>query len=97
MTTLDEEDVVEEGCDTREAPGALQWNLQTRRIFHQPLTPFGAFVVGVVEEAVEWDGDAHGPRRSTTDMVFTVPSFNARMPGSMILRSPTTTTLNLPG
>ncbi len=92
MSFLDPEHVIEQAPDGREPGAALKRNRQTRRVGGEPRLPFRPLVIGVRDQVLEFDIRAHGPTASSTDITRTGPRFSARMPGSMTLRSPTTTT-----
>src|SRR5687767_9734989 len=97
MTSLDQEQVIEQTPEGGETAAWLKRRAEPRRIAGNPRLPFRAFVVGVGNQPRELDADAHDPSASWTLITLTSPSFRARMPGSMTLRSPTITTVKRDG
>ena len=92
MPLLDPEHVIEQAADRRKPGAALKRDRETRRVGGEPRLPFRSLVIGVRHQILEIDVRTHWPTASSTDMTRTGPRFSARMPGSITLRSPTTTT-----
>src|SRR5688572_4769272 len=96
MPPFDEKDVVEQAADRGEVARGLKRNLQPLRVGGHPRPPLRAVGVGVGEQLVEPHGCGHGSASSTV-ITRTGPSLSARMPGSIVFRSPTTTTAKRDG
>src|SRR5512138_3481343 len=97
MTSLDPEDVIDEAVHGREPSAILKRQRQPRRIRLEPRSPLAALVSEIGHQTIEFDGNTHCPIPSLTDSIRTGARFSARMPASMVLRSPTTTTAKRPG
>src|SRR5690348_9169286 len=97
MAPLDQEDVVEQCGRRREASTSLERQLHPRRVQREPGHPLVALEIRVVQQLLERHGNAHSPSASAALISVTAPSFSPRTPASIALRSPTTTTANLPG
>src|SRR5262245_45323298 len=93
MPLLDPEHVIEQTADGRKPAAVLERDRQTLcGIDREPRLPFRPLVIAVRDQILEIDCSAHCPTASSTDITRTGPRFSARMPGSITLRSPTTTT-----
>src|SRR5262245_48491901 len=92
MPPFDPEDVIDEAVDRREASSRLKRDLQSRGVGVEPCAPLASLVMDVVHQPIEIHWNAHCPIASSTETTRTGARFSARMPGSIVLRSPTTTT-----
>src|SRR4026208_2286661 len=98
MSPLDEEDVIDEFADRRQASLALNGRVERRRVFTEPAPPFLAFSIRVTDQFAECHRQRH--RYFMTSEVSTIlsgPRLSAAIPGSMAFRSPTITTASLWG
>src|SRR5688572_14812229 len=97
MPPLDEKQMVEHAANGWETATCLKRNLQSLRIRSDPGTPLRALVIGVREQGVEPQADAHDPSACSTVITRTGPRLSARIGASMARRSPTTSTSIHPG
>ena len=100
MAPFDQEHMIDQLADRAVAVARLDRQVHRFGMEEQPSAPLVPLGIGIADQLFEGQCERHGATYFMTSSIVTVdtgPRFNARTPGSIVFRSPTTTTANLSG